>query len=1018
MVRGWRWIVSIVVLWGVAVPELDSRVVINEVLASNARTNIDEDRDSSDWVEFKNVGDAPVDMNGYFLSDTLDDLRQWTFPDVTLQPGEYLLVWCSGKDRAEASGVEQPTPVAHWPLDAGQGTRFSNTVDSEFDGYLAPGTTVSWRRVEADSSGNRPPQEFCVLFSGEGSYIQTDYPGIAGSNPRTIACWIRTESSGANDILGFGRPVDGLKWHMRVNMNASDGPLGAVRTEYQGGQNIGTVRIDDGRWHHVAASLPEGSTNGHGIDHYVDGILQGKAGADRAISTDTSDPFYNLTIGLTRQSTTSFRYYNGWISDVRVYDQALGEEGVRAIMEGDEPPPVLVARQLHTNFQVSANGELIILSNEHQEVVDFVELPGQHRDISYARSPDGTGPFFYHTSPTPREENAGSASEVPLVVADTKFEPNRGFYESSFSVEITTVTEGASIRYTLDGSAPSISHGIEYEGPIAVSDTTTIRAVAYKAGHRSTDVDTHTYIFLETPEGGGVIHQPVLPHGFPTNWGPNGGTRDYEMDPHIATNPDSPHYDPRVKEALMALPSVSLVMNVEDLFDPETGIYSNPEQRGIEWERACSVEFIYPDDPKAGHQTTAGLRMQGNASRRPSRPKHNMRLIFKRIYGDGKLRHALFEDTSIDEFDEIILRGGNGDSWFHPSATQQQQAQYIRDQWHRDIEFAMGRLTAHQRHMHLYLNGLYWGLFHIFERPTGSFLASHLGGQRQDWDAHNSLDPLDGDLVAWNEMMSIAEAGVADAAGYAELQEYLSVPNLIDFMLINFYSGNIDWDRKNWYAARRREPGAGYVFFTWDSERTFLGLTDNRTSQEMAGRPSRLHQLLAANPEYRMLFADHVRRHFFADGVLTPEKAIEFWMARADEIRLPLIAESARFGDNKRSQPYTVDREWSSELRRVTNDYMPRRTGIVLAQLRARGLFPNVDAPTFDRLGGHIDSEIVLSVTARDGEIFYTTDSADPRLAGGAVSPRATRATERAELLSKRPLRSGRGYAAEARGVR
>ena len=364
--------------------------------------------------------------------------------------------------------------------------------------------------------------------------------------------------------------------------------------------------------------------------------------------------------------------------------------------------------------------------------------------------------------------------------------------------------------------------------------------------------------------------------------------------------------------------------------------------------------------------------------------------MFRSIYGATKLRHDLFEDTSVDEFDTLILRGGNGDSWFHPSGTQQLRAQYIRDQWHRDIQQSMGWLTAHQRYMHLYVNGLYWGLYHVFERPTGDFLASHLGGEEEDWDAHNSTDPLDGDLEAWNTMFAIANGGVADAAGYAAIQEYLDVPNLIDFLLINFYSGNVDWDTKNWYAGRKRETGAGYMFFCWDSERTFWDVNTNRTTLNIAGRPTSMHQRLAQNPEYRLLFADHVHRHFFHDGLLTPNVAAEYWNARADEIEVPLVAESARFGDNKRSVPYRVTAEWRNEHNTLTNSYMRSRTGIVLGQLRARGLYPNVAAPVFSPLDERIDPGFELSITSAN-EVFYTIDGSDPRLEGGAPSPSAIR---------------------------
>lgn len=79
---------------------LRAQVVINEVLPSNAGVNTDEDGDSSDWVELKNLGDEPVDVEGYVLSDDINDLEKWVLPAVEIPAGGYLLIWCSGKDRS------------------------------------------------------------------------------------------------------------------------------------------------------------------------------------------------------------------------------------------------------------------------------------------------------------------------------------------------------------------------------------------------------------------------------------------------------------------------------------------------------------------------------------------------------------------------------------------------------------------------------------------------------------------------------------------------------------------------------------------------------------------------------------------------------------------------------------------------------------------------------------------------------------------------------------------------------
>jgi len=77
-----------------------SPIVINEFMASNGQTLADEDGDFEDWLELYNGGADPLSLVGYGLSDDPDRPFRWVFPDVTIAPGNYLLVWASGKDRA------------------------------------------------------------------------------------------------------------------------------------------------------------------------------------------------------------------------------------------------------------------------------------------------------------------------------------------------------------------------------------------------------------------------------------------------------------------------------------------------------------------------------------------------------------------------------------------------------------------------------------------------------------------------------------------------------------------------------------------------------------------------------------------------------------------------------------------------------------------------------------------------------------------------------------------------------
>jgi len=101
---------------------------------------------------------------------------------------------------------------------------------------------------------------------------------------------------------------------------------------------------------------------------------------------------------------------------------------------------------------------------------------------------------------------------------------------------------------------------------------------------------------------------------------------------------------------------MSLVMTMDDLFDDDDGIYSNPTKDGIDWERPCSVELFYPDGSDDGFQVNCGVRIYGGVGRNEEFRKKTFRLLFKGMYGPTKLRYPIFGEEAADEFDTIILR--------------------------------------------------------------------------------------------------------------------------------------------------------------------------------------------------------------------------------------------------------------------------------------------------------------------------------------------------------------------------
>ncbi|KPK48167.1 MAG: hypothetical protein AMK72_07385, partial [Planctomycetes bacterium SM23_25] len=578
----------------------------------------------------------------------------------------------------------------------------------------------------------------------------------------------------------------------------------------------------------------------------------------------------------------------------------------------------------------------------------------------------------YFLTPTPGAENVPG---VLGMVEDTEFSVDRGFYDVPFEVAITTDTPGAEIRYTLDGSEPTATTGTRYQNPIPVSTTTTLRAMAYKPGYLSTNIDTQTYIFLDQ-----VLQQPSNPAGFPASW--NGTAANYQMDPDVINDA---RYSGTIKDDLLAIPTVSIVADIEDLFGPN-GIYANPGGQGIAWERAASVEWIEPDGT-SGFQVNAGLRIIGGASRGAGNKKHSFRLLFKGMYGPTKLRYPVFGDEAADEFDTISLRAGFNDVW--PNTP---QATYLQDRWAAEQQNATGGYGPHGNFVHLYVNGLYWGLYNPVERPDDAFAASYLGGEKEDYDVYNIEGRKEGEAAAWNLLMTLINN---PAANYAAIEQMLDIPNFADYLIINQFGGNWDWPQNNWWASYNREADGKWRFHSWDAEGCLRDLNGNRVEQ-FGSSLGRLYQQLRQVDEFRQVFADRVHRLLFNDGQLTVASNLALLDEMAAEIDRAIVGESARWGDGYSDSAGARNRDdnWIPRIDWLRNTYFPQRTAIVLDQYRTAGLYPNIVAPTFYingayQHGGEIARGDLLTIGPSGQTIFYTLDGTDPRQAGGAVSPTA-----------------------------
>ncbi len=699
-------------------------------------------------------------------------------------------------------------------------------------------------------------------------------------------------------------------------------------------------------------------------------------------------------------------------------------------------------RELHANFSLSAAGEyLAVVMPDGITTVDAFTpaYPAQHPGVAFGYPLD-TGSPAPLARPTPGEPNA---SALGGVVEKPEFTVPSGLPEESFTVELYCRTPDAVIYYTTNGREPGPGNiftgpiGSLYnpEEPVAIAATTILRARAFRDPWLPSGVATRSWLFPHDVAG-----QPADPSGYPRTW--TGADYGMDQDPaHLPLIAGDPSLTPgaaleRIAAALRALPSLSLVLPVNDLFSSNNGIYHNTSLQGRSSERRTSAELIFPDR-REGFQIDCGLRIQGFTSRNPaSNPKHSLRLIFREEYGVSRLRFPLFGPDAAREFKTLVLRSNAQDAWVY-DADSNRAGQFIRDEWNRRIQLALGQPAAHGCWVHLYLNGLYWGVYNPTERPDADFLASYLGGNAGDYDVvKNHEEIIEGDNAAYRSLLAAVQrnpgsfgAGYLDFSGRADYfaiqglnpqgqphsqnASLLETVNLADYIIHNVYSAATDWPGNFYMGRDRTGASGGFRFFSWDNEHGLkheVGINRTLPHSRDADSPTKFHHPLRSSPEYRLLFADRLQRAFFNGGPLAVDPAYPnwdpthpernrpaaLWMQITGEIEEALVAESARWGDYRRAIPYTVAREFTSLRQQLLQNWFPLRSAIVVDQFRQQDLYPDLEAPVFSRPGGWVSAGTPISLRSRHaagifvpngGVIYFTVNGPDPRRWDGSLDP-------------------------------
>ena len=676
---------------------------------------------------------------------------------------------------------------------------------------------------------------------------------------------------------------------------------------------------------------------------------------------------------------------------------------------------------LHTNFELSAGGEyLAVVSPDGVTIAhEYNDYPEQIPYTSYGIA--GNDSIGYMTTITPGTMvnnkwtgGANMSTSLPGIVEDTKFSHHRGFYDSPFDVTISCDTAGAQIRYTTDGTEPDQSSTL-YTGPITISTTTCLRAKAFKSGLMPSNIDTQTYLFLddvvEQTRPSDSRYATMWPSPYvtsPADYDMENDTTDIKL---VAGNAGYTEQQAKdvIKDALLDIPTLSVVSDPDGIFGATNGIYPNSEEENPLWERAASAEYFNCSDPNDAFQIDCGFKLQGGNSRKPhNAPKHSFSLRFRGGYGSSKLKSDVLKpQTDMDIFDTLHLRACYNNTWFHNKdesnpyyGWQRTNSTLLRDQLIRDCMVAMGQANGGSgTFVHLYVDGLYWGVYNMHERPEASHCANYFGGDSDWYDAIKAGTMVDGTDVSWLALKSLVSgASSSSQTDWEAICAKLDIENVIDWSIIQCWGYNMDMkSSSNWAAAGGGLFDTPWQYYLWDTERVIedgtLNVPYNESIFDTGG--NFLTGYLDDFAEFQIRFADRVYKHFRNDGALTAASAQAMFNNRVTELGNAIIGESARWGDYRRDlvqttwtsgtlDLYTKTGYWDSAVSNI-NTWLAQKESNAIAFFRGRSpsLYPSIDPPEFTinsspQSGGYVSLPCTFDMNYT-GSVYYTLDGTDPR---------------------------------------
>lgn len=412
--------------------------------------------------------------------------------------------------------------------------------------------------------------------------------------------------------------------------------------------------------------------------------------------------------------------------------------------------------KLHANFAISrSGGEIICMSDPSGVVLDRIYLPEIPTDVSYGRTL-GINGFFYYEVPTPGAKNT---SGFRGYAAKPVFGTPSGLYSGEVTVSIQ-VPEGTTVRYTTDGSIPTVENGIVYTGPFTITETGVYRARSFQGSMHNSDTVTVSYI-MNTYHTLDVVSIVCDPDEL---WNTTNGLL-Y----------DGPDLNKCTEVNKSKLPFRTPVYRTYGKID-----------------RPGYVEFFDIETGQA--YISQGVKMDLMGDYSLDMPQKSFKFRAQASMGAKYFESALFEEREYTYYKSFTLRNSGNDNVFTRVADGVQTR--LIDKYLNSCV-----LTLAWRPVVVYLNGEYWGHYNLRERKDRFSIAQYEGLDLEDKDMLESITILranwtvvQGSNEEYRAMLKEIEK-LKPNGSEADLQylyDHIDVDNYLDWFAIKMFLGDSD----------------------------------------------------------------------------------------------------------------------------------------------------------------------------------------------------------------------------------